>query len=134
MGTAVRDFLELDKDATAEMGIEDLRSEVDGWRTVFSLLPREVLEMMARLHDVVRFTKRNYTSSVGVLLSFKMEPTEYSIGVRETAFDSLRGVRIVEDKVLVIPEAALMFREFISDTQDADPEQEEAVLAQQTLG
>lgn len=134
MGSEVRDFLDLEKRPTSVMDQDELAAEVEGWRVVFSLLPRETLEWMARLHDVVRFTKRNYQGNAGVLLGFKLECVEYTIGLTEVAFDSLHGKRIVEDKVLVIPAAAVMFMEFIGDVRDFDVAMDDERLAVESLG
>ena len=133
MSDEIRDFLEIEKRPTSEMKEEELASEVEGWRSIFSMLPRECLEWLARLHGVVRFTKRNYQGSTGILIDFKMEATSYSIAVRETAFDSLQGKRIIEDKILDIPAAAVMYAEFIGDVQEYDPMQADEELAGQEI-
>lgn len=130
----MRDFLEVEKRPVSEMDFADISSEVEGWRVVFALLPREVMEWMARLNDVVRFTKRNYQGSTGVLLGFKMEPTEYTIGLTEAGFDSLHGIRIIEDKVLVIPANMVAYSEFIGDTREFTPDETEEELAARSLG
>ncbi len=134
MSSEVRDFLEIDKKAVDDMSEAELRAEVSGWRAVFALLPRENLEWMARLHDVVRFTRRNYQGSTGLLLGFKLEPTEFTIGLTETAFDTLHGERIIEDKVLVIPAAAVMYHEFIGDSRPFDSMRQESEIGAETLG
>ena len=134
MTTPIREFLDLERHPVDELTNEELASEVDGWRVVFSLLPREVAEWMARLHGVVRFTKRNYQGSTGVLLGFKLEATEFTIGIVETAFDSLKGERVIEDKILQIPAGAVMYVEFIGDVSPYDSAQTEEALAVETLG
>lgn len=129
MGSVVREFLEIEKRPVNDMALDELSSEVEGWRAVYSFMPREALEWMARLHEVVRFTKRNYQGSVGILLGFKLEATEYTIGLTESAYDTLHGKRIIEDKILVIPAAMVAYTEFIEDSRDFDPLQNEADLA-----
>ena len=134
MSDEIRDFLEIEKRPTSEMEEAELASEVEGWRTIFSMLPREWLEWLARLHGVVRFTKRNYQGSTGILVDFKMEATSYSIAIRETAFDSLQGKRVIEDKILDIPAAAVMYAEFIGDVQEYDPMLADQELAEVEIG
>ena len=134
MSDEIRDFLEIEKRPTSEMEEDELASEVEGWRSIFAMLPRECLEWLARLHGVVRFTKRNYQGSTGILVNFKMEATNYSIAVRETAFDSLQGKRVIEDKILEIPAAAVMYAEFIGDVQEFDPVQADQELAEVEIG
>lgn len=133
MDSPVREFLEVARGPVAELSQDDLISEVEGWRMVFGMLPREVLEWMARLYGEVRFTKRNYQGSVGVLLGFKMEATEFTIGLRESGFDALKGVRVIEDKTLVIPASVVAYAEFIGDIQPYDSLQEDAELGAETL-
>ena len=134
MSDEIRDFLEIEKRPTSEMEPDELSAEILGWRTIFSMLPRECLEWLARLHGVVRFTKRNYQGSTGILVGFKMEATSYSIAIRETAFDSLQGKRVIEDKILDIPAAAVMYAEFIGDVQEYDPMQADQELAEVEIG
>ena len=134
MGTEVRDFLAFEKSPIVDMSEADLRSECGTWRLVYNMLPREVETWLSRMYDVVRFTRRNYQGSVGILLGFKMEATEYTIGLTESAFDVLRGKRIVEDKLLVIPASAIMYHEFIGETRDYDPSLEESAIAAQEIG
>jgi len=134
MSSAVREFLEMPRVPIDEMEVEALKGEVDGWRTVSDLLPREVFEWMARLHDVVRFTKRNYQGATGILMGFKLEPVEYTVGMTEAAYDTLHGKRVIEDKVLVIPAASVMYIEFIGDTRDYDSERDEAEIGETVLG
>ncbi len=133
MSSAVRDFLEVDKQPIDGLSEAELASEVEGWRFVFGLLPREVIENMARLYGEVRLIKRNYQGGAGILLNFKMEVTEYTIGLQETGFDSIRGKRTIESKQLVIPAAAVMYAEFIEDCVDFEPSTVEAELGEQSL-
>ena len=116
------------------MGLSDLQTECEAWRLVFGLFPRGIKEWVARINDIVRFTRRNYQGSVGVLLGFDLEPTEFRIGLTESAFDTLAGKRIIEDKILVIPAAAVMYHEFINDTQDFDPSTIEPEIGAMELG
>lgn len=133
MGSEVREFLAVDKVPVTEMTLEDLQAEVEGWRMVTQMLPLEIYQWLARMHEVIRITQRNYTGHMGILLGVKFEVTEYTLGLRETAFDPLRGKRIVEDKTLTIPANAVLFFEAIEDQKDYDPEAEDAALAAQEL-
>jgi len=133
MPSEIREFLEVVKPEVANMDKTELSNEVEGWRTVFALLPNECLEWMARLHEIIRFTKRNYQGGAGVLLGFRMAPTEFTIGLQEVGMDSLSGSRIVENKTLTIPEAAVMFYECIDDVQPFNLEQREAEIAAQSV-
>jgi len=133
MPSEIREFLAVDKQPVAEMSLEDLQAEVEGWRLVTGMLPIDVYQWLARMHEVVRITQRNYTGHVGILLGVKFEVTEYTLGLRETAFDQLRGRRIVEDKTLTIPANAVLFYEAIEDQVDFDPAAEDEALAAQEL-
>ena len=134
MSDEIRDFLEIEKRPTSEMEPDELSAEISGWRSIFAMLPRECLEWLARLHGVVRFTKRNYQGSTGILVDFKMEAVNFSIAIRETAFDSLQGKRVIEDKILDIPAAAVMYAEFIGDVQEYDPMLADQELAEVEIG
>ena len=134
MSDEIRDFLEIEKRPTSEMEPDELSAEISGWRSIFAMLPRECLEWLARLHGVVRFTKRNYQGSTGILVDFKMEAVNFSIAIRETAFDSLQGKRVIEDKILDIPAAAVMYAEFIGDVQEYDPMLADQELADVEIG
>ena len=134
MSEEIRDFLEIEKRPTSEMEPDELSAEISGWRSIFAMLPRECLEWLARLHGVVRFTKRNYQGSTGILVDFKMEAVNFSIAIRETAFDSLQGKRVIEDKILDIPAAAVMYAEFIGDVQEYDPMLADQELAEVEIG
>ena len=81
------------------------------------------------MHEIIRITQRNYTGHVGVLLGVKFEVVEYTLGLEEAAFDSLRGRRIVEQKTLVIPANAVLFYESIEDQRDFDPDKADQELA-----
>lgn len=133
MASTIRDFLEIEKRPVADMSVEDLASECEGWRTVFGLLPRDTLEWMARLHDVIRFTKRNYQSSTGMLVEVKMAPVTFTIALQESAFDALDGKRYIEDKVLVIPANFVAYYECIGDRVEYSLEQEDSDLVAQSL-
>ena len=134
MSDEIRDFLEIEKRPTSEMEPDELSAEISGWRSIFAMLPRECLEWLARVHGVVRFTKRNYQGSTGILVDFKMEAVNFSIAIRETAFDSLQGKRVIEDKILDIPAAAVMYAEFIGDVQEYDPMLADQELAEVEIG
>lgn len=129
MESPVRTFLSLDKPEISEMDSEQLAMEVEGWRTVMGMLPRDILEWLARHHEVIKFTLRNYTGHAGLLLSVKFEPVEYILATREQGFDSLRGKRTIEDKTLTLPASAVLLFESIEEQRDFDPEKDEAKLA-----
>ena len=133
MAGEVREFLSMDKSPTVSMTSEELVSECEGWRLVMGMLPREIMEWLARMHEVVRFTKRNYQGHIGVLLSVKFEPVEYVIGLDEAAFDSLHGIRVLESKQITLPASAIMYFEAIHDSQPYDPDRDDEELSTMTL-
>ena len=133
MPSPIRDFLQIDQMSTNEMSNEELRAEVEGWRMVISMVPNNVLEWVARLREIVRFTNRRYEGNVGVLLSFKMEPTEFTIGLQSLAWDSIKGRNMLESKTLVIPTGALMYQEFIDDIAEFNQVDDEEELGAQSL-
>ena len=133
MSGEVRDFLTAERPTISGMSLEDLASEVEGHRLVASMLPREVYEWLARMHETVRITRRNWTGSVGVLLGVKFEPVEYTVGVMERGFDALRGRQIIEDKIVTLPASAVMLFETIGEVTEYDPQAEDDALAPQSL-
>jgi len=133
MAGEVREFLSMSKASTESMTLDELISECEGWRLVMGMLPREIMEWLARMHEVVRFTKRNYQGHIGVLLGVKFEPTEYVIGLDEAAFDSLHGKRVLESKQITLPASAVMYFECINDSQPYDPDRDDEVLSVMTL-
>jgi len=133
MAGEVREFLSMSKASTESMTLDELISECEGWRLVMGMLPREIMEWLARMHEVVRFTKRNYQGHIGVLLGVKFEPTEYVIGLDEAAFDSLHGKRVLESKQITLPASAVMYFECINDSQPYDPDRDDEELSVMTL-
>ncbi len=129
----IREFLALAKPDITDMTLEDLQSEVQGWRTVLGMLPREVFEWLARIHEPIRFIKRNYQGHVGVLLGVSFEPVEYILGLDEAVFDSLKGQRMVESKQLTIPANAVMYFEAIYDARQYDPDADDEELGSMSL-
>ena len=133
MAGEVREFLSMEKAPIESMTLDELISECEGWRLVLGMLPREIMEWLARMHEVVRFTKRNYQGHIGVLLGVKFEPTEYVIGLDEAAFDSLHGRRVLESKQITLPASAVMYFEAINDSQPYDPDRDDEELSVMTL-
>ena len=133
MESPVRTFLTIEKPEVGDMDAESLAIEVEGWRAVMGMLPREILEWLARHHELCRFTLRNYNGHLGLLLNVKFEPVEYVIGTREAAFDSLRGVRLVEQKTMTIPASTVLLFESIEEQSEYSPETEEKELAKMSL-
>jgi len=129
----IREFLALEKPDITDMSLEDLQAEVQGWRTVLGMLPREVFEWLARIHEPIRFIKRNYQGHVGVLLGVSFEPVEYILGLDEAVFDSLKGQRMVESKQLTIPANAVMYFEAIYDARQYDPSADDEELGPMSL-
>jgi len=133
MAGEVREFLSMSKASTESMSLEELVSECEGWRLVMGMLPREIMEWLARMHEVVRFTKRNYQGHIGVLLGVKFVADEYVIGLDEAAFDSLHGRRVLESKQITLPASAVMYFECINDSQPYDPDRDDEELSVMTL-
>ena len=86
------------------------------------------------MYEPVRFMKRNYQGSIGVLIGYKLEAVEFTIGVRESGFDSLRGVKVIENKELVIPANMVAYTEWIGEVLDETAPSTEAQLGQEILG
>lgn len=115
MGSMIRDFLEIPKVEIGKMTPEQLAMEVEGWRAVIGTLPPEIMQWMARMHEMCRFTLRNYQGHAGILIGVKFEAVEYTVYEQALAFDPILGNQVVEDKEVVIPSAGVSFIEFIND-------------------
>lgn len=133
MKSPVREFLTLEQQPVAEMDIDALANEVEGWRMVMNMLPRDVMEWLARHHEVMRFIFRNYQGHIGLLLGVKFEPVEYLVATVEQGFDSLRGKQTVETKTMTIQASSVLLYESIEETHDKDLVTDEADLADMSL-
>lgn len=107
--------------------------EVEGWRAVMGTLPVEQVQWLARMHEEVRFTLRNYTNHAGILLGVKLEPVEYTVYEQALAFDSIRGMQMLEDKEVRIPANGVAYIEFVDDAKPWTKDDEDADLAKTSL-
>ena len=133
MSSEIRQFLQLPKEDIATMSQEDLAMEVEGWRAVMGTLPVEQVQWLARMHEEVRFTLRNYTNHAGILLGVKLEPVEYTVYEQALAFDSIRGMQMLEDKEVRIPANGVAYIEFVDDAKPWTKDDEDADLAKTSL-
>ena len=130
---AIKEFLTFDHAEIDGMAIEDLAAECAGWRTIAAMVPKEVMELVALLGQPFCATTRKYEAKNGILTGVRFEVVEYQIEVLEASFDALRGVRLVEAKVLNIPEDAVLYTEEIQSSQDYLEWEVDANLAGQSL-
>ncbi len=133
MSGEIREFLQLPKGEVGEMSESELALEVEGWRAVVGVLPQNILQWMARMHEMCRFTLRNYTGHAGVLLGVEFEAVKYTVYERGIAFDSISGKQMLEEKEVVIPASGVSFIEFIDDANEFSRADEDKLIAAQSL-
>ena len=130
---ALKDFLSLERVATSEMMIDDLRGECDGWRALLNMLPLEVIEWVIRLGEPFRIVNRKYEASTGVLTNVKFEATEFQLELLGTHFDAVRAERLLERKLVTIGVEACLYFEDIYSSQPYEQWQEEENLGPESL-
>ena len=130
---ALKDFINQDKQATEDMEHAELAAEVGGWRALCSMIPNEVLEWVVRLGEPYRLITRKYEPKSGVLTRVKFEVLEFDLELQEPSFDSVRGVGLIEFKVLTIGKEAVLYGEEILTSQDREDWEEERNLGAQSL-
>ncbi len=133
MSGEIRDFLQLEKGPTSEMSVTDLALEVEGWRAVVGTMPPNILQWMARMHEMCRFTLRNYQGHAGVLIGVEFEAVKYTVYERGIAFDSISGKQMLEEKEVVIPASGVSFIEFIDDANEFSRKDENDLIGAQSL-
>lgn len=133
MSGEIRDFLQLPKGEVGEMSASELAMEVEGWRAVVGTLPPNIMMWMARMHEMCRFTLRNYQGHAGVLVAVEFEAVKYTVHERGIAFDSISGKQMLEEKEVVIPASGVSFIEFIDDANEFSRADEDALIAEQSL-
>ena len=130
---ALKDFINQEKQATEDMAHEELAAEVSGWRALCRMLPTEVLEWIVRLGEPYRLITRKYEPKTGILTRVKFEVLEFDVELEEQSFDSVRGVSLIEFKVLTIGKEAVLYGEEIITSQDREDWEEERNLGAQSL-
>lgn len=133
MSSMIRDFLEIPKVDIGEMTPEQLAMEVEGWRAVMGTLPPEVMQWLARMHEMCRFTLRNNQGHAGILIGVKFEAKEFTVYEQALAFDPILGNQVVEDKEVVIPSTGVSFIEFINDKTPYSRAAEDREIAEQNV-
>jgi len=133
MSSPVRDFLTVEKQTLDDMTEAQMRVEIAGWRALINEIPSEVLGWIARKYETVRFVKRNYQGTTGVLIGIKFEAVEYEIGVVERGYDSLKGSPRLEHKTVVLPDTAKLYFEAIEEIEGYDPAVADEELTDQTI-
>ena len=130
---ALKDFINQEKQNTEDMAHEELAAEVSGWRALCRMLPTEVLEWIVRLGEPYRLITRKYEPKTGILTRVKFEVLEFDVELEEQSFDSVRGVSLIEFKVLTIGKEAVLYGEEIITSQDREDWEEEQNLGAQSL-
>ena len=130
---ALKDFINQEKQSTEDMTHEELAAEVGGWRALCNMLPNEVLEWVVRLGEPYRLITRKYEPKTGLLTRVKFEVLEFDVELQEQSFDSVRGVSLIEYKLLTIGKEAVLYGEEIITSQDREDWEEEINLGAQSL-
>lgn len=130
---ALKEFLQAERSSTDDMSIEELQSEVQGFRAMVEVMPPEILEWMCRIGEPFRVVTRKYEAKTGVLTHVSMEPKDFTLLLVETGFDMLRGTRTIEEKRLTIGPEIVAYYEDVYDIGDYEDWQAEQALASQTL-
>lgn len=133
MSGEIRDFLQLEKGDPSQMSIAELALEVEGWRAVVGTLPPNILQWMARMHEMCRFTLRNYQGHAGVLIGVEFEAVKYTVYERGISFDSISGKQMLEEKEVVIPASGVSFIEFIDDANEFSRADEDKLIGASSL-
>ena len=115
MGTPLEELLQKPLPEIKGMSKDALRLEVELWRTIFGQLPEEVRDSVARIGGLVRVVRRDYKGTLGIWQLPKLEATELRVLTREKFYDGNVGRYYWEDKLVYVPQSAVMFMEFLSE-------------------
>lgn len=130
---ALKDFLGAERSSTESMTAEELAVELNGFRALWAMMPQEVIDWVIRLNEPFHIVTRKYETKAGVLVNVRFEPVEFSIEVLEPGYDSVRGVRLLEAKVITMGKDAVLMYEDVLNTQDYSAWEDEQSLASVSL-
>lgn len=130
---ALKDFLETESQPVEEMTVDDMQQVIAGYRATIALVPLEVMEWMLQLNEPVRLINRKYEVKAGILTAIKFDVSEYSVYCLEPSFDAVRGVRLIEQKVITIPQDAVLYTEAVEWSRDYEDWHTEQELGEMSL-
>jgi len=117
MEVGISQFVEELKTPINKMTIKKLREREEIWRALWSWLGDDVKYFLVRIGSQVRILRRDYKGSLGELGEVKFAPAEFEVAVYEKRYNETDGKYYYEQKVIKIPQSAVMMIEFISEQQ-----------------
>jgi len=127
MEVEIAQFMERMKTPVKKLGIRELQRREETWRALWSWLDDESKFLILRVGSIVRVVRRDYRGVVGELGQVKLEPREYEVTVYEKVYNQNDGKYYYESKVVLIPNSAVMWREFITEQEQVEEEERYAV-------
>ena len=118
-------FAELD-----QMSIQDMHTEIEAWRNLWSYTPSEVKYYLLKSGSTVAITMRNYRRHIGVLLTTRWDIREMEMGVYEKEYDQSEGRYYYERKIIKLNPQGIIDLQWISERI---PEEEIEKQIQQSI-
>ena len=120
MEAKISQFIDDLKVPTKKFTIKQLREREETWRALWSWLSDDVKYFLLRIGSTVRILKRDYRGSIGELGEVKFAPSQFEVVVYEKKYDETDSKYYYEKKVQLIPQAAVMMLEFVTERELAE--------------
>lgn len=124
MEASISQFIEEMKTSPKKLGIKKLRQREEIWRALWSWLNDEAKFDLLRIGSIVRMVRRDYKGVLGELGQIKFVADEYEITVLEKVYNYNDGKYYYESKVIQIPAAAIMWKEYVTEQELVEEEEE----------
>jgi hypothetical protein len=100
-----------------EMSIEELRSELDRYRKLWTWVEEEVKAWLCHTAYPCAITRRDYHRFIGTQGVVHFKPESVELDVTETEYNYLRGEAVKEVKTVTIPINQITNLEYIHDKE-----------------
>lgn len=98
-----------------KMGLQQLRKEVEQWRTLWSWVHEDTKYYLQRIGQTCRVVMRNYQGHLGTMLAPIFDLKYIELGTVEKTYDQKDGKYYFETKTMRIPAGMILDIEFISE-------------------
>ena len=123
MEASISQFIQEMKTSPKKLGIKKLRQREEIWRALWSWLNDEAKFDLLRIGSMVRMVRRDYKGVLGELGQITFEPSIYEITVYEKVYNYNDGKYYYESKVIQIPAAAIMWKEYVTEQELVEEEE-----------
>tara|TARA_Y100000310_G_scaffold179216_1_gene179180 strand:+ start:50 stop:445 length:396 start_codon:yes stop_codon:yes gene_type:complete len=109
--------------ALEEMTADELRSELDGLRTLWSWVPEDVQRHISTIGKLCRVHTRGKESYLGAIQGLSIEIRTIEVATEEEWTDWSKGKKYLETKLIIFPISSLSFFEVIEDREEIEEEE-----------